>query len=576
MDVSNDPPCGQIEPSEACATSLVGALKDNLGSSAIPVPGQPVKAEIIHNLATTIDTNIRVVSEQVTETRSLEWTRNRFAPQLHKLPEEVLSTIFMNVVFNFDHSGIPDSTLMEQDIYTIYRRLYRLLGVCSTWRGLIMTRGVFWSTIPMVTNLFTGELGPFGLSLKRAGGSNLHLVAVADAESPDISKELIEILAEYAPRFYAINLSIGNHQVLVDAIHKLLEKYETGSLTKLSIRSLNDSGNLSWFPSDESYILRLGDPHQILFTELAKALATFRVHGVHFYWQTITFSSRLVELWIENITLGWDDAIISFMQAASSASQLQVLKIITVDTLRRRNSTSGTIVVPPRVVFPNLQSLYIRDIYCNTLTTLLRMIAPGSYHFTFFLRETSLQNVDELEHDFDGIEPGQPEFGLADIGELCDALERVPVHTLMLSEHLASGRLTGPTLQILLGAMPNLKTLKLHRWVFDEVMWGSLKRPLSDQTDPRGRFPALESLQLITTTIVTDEGFQEMVASHPLQQVLLGGTITADYPVDMAQNPLDKGNNMVKWLQDNVQDFRLVEDQYCPPEFQPVRWRFTY
>ncbi|CAE6510320.1 unnamed protein product [Rhizoctonia solani] len=575
MDTSNYLPRTPAKPSKA-PTPLVDASNDHMGPSASPTPGRSVKVENVDNLATTIDSTIKIVSDQLLETkRALGWTQNKLVSPIHRLPEEVVSTILMDVVFGFNHSGIPDSTLMEQDIYVIYRRLYQLLGVCSTWRGIIRTRGVFWSAIPVVVNPVTKKLGPFELSLKRAGGSNLHLVAVANSELMNISKDLIAVLTKYGHHFHSINLSIADRQILVDALDKLLQESNIGLLTKLSIRFINAFNNLSLLPSDDSYIFHHDDPRQNSFIKLVGALSVFRIHGVHFHWQTAVFSTRLVELWIENITLGCDDAVVPFLQALSSASELRDLKIITVDTFYR-NTTSSTSGLSSRIVFPNLQLLYLRDIYCNTLKSLLQMIAPGSYRLTFFLRETSLHN-NLYEQNFDDVELDHPEVELAEIGELCEALEGVPVHTLMLSEHLVSGRLTGPTLQVLLKAMPTLKTLKMHRWVFDEAVWSGLKRPQDNQDDHQERsFPALEHLQLVGATILTDEGFQDMVASHPMQQVMLGGTIASGCSDDTTQRPFEEGNRTVTWLRGTVPNFRLVGDRYCPPEFQPVRWSFSY
>ncbi|KDN33991.1 hypothetical protein RSAG8_12922, partial [Rhizoctonia solani AG-8 WAC10335] len=497
-----------------------------MDSSTSPASSRLEDVEKTDELVAKVDPAIKVISDQLFETRlTLEWTRKRLASPIHRLPEEMVSTIFMNVIFDFSHSDIPDSTLMEQNVYEVYRS--------------------------------TRELGPFKLSLKRAGGSNLHLVAVADSGSADISKNLTEVLTEYSSRFYAINLSIRDPRILVDAVDKLLQEDNTGSLTKLSIRCVNAFNNQSWLPSDDrdSYVFHHDDLRQILFTRLVGALRTFRINGVHFHWQATTFSTRLNELWIENITLGYDDAVVPFLQALSSASELRDLKIITVDTFCRRNSMPGTTEAPSRVVFPNLQSLYIRDIYSNTLKSLLRMITPGSYHLTLFLRETSLQN-NLYEHDFDEIEINHPEFGMANLGELCKDLERVPVHTLMLSEHsaFAIDRLTAPTLQLLLKAMPTLKTLKMHRWVFDEALWDGLKQPHGNQADlqERNRMAALEYLQLSEATILTDEGFQDLVASHPLQRVVLGATIAIDCSDDTTQKPLEEGNRMVGWLKDNL------------------------
>ncbi|KAH7335621.1 hypothetical protein B0J17DRAFT_670842 [Rhizoctonia solani] len=565
-----------IKQWEDAGASLIIASKDYLDLCLGLAHDSFSEAEKPNDLATRIDTAFEDISNQLFKIKStLGRTRNRLVSPLHRLPEEVVSTIFMNVIFDLNHPGVPDSTLMEEDICLIYHRLYRLLGVCSTWRDILMDRGVFWSMVPMVVNSSTRKRAPFELSMQRSGGAKLHLVAVA--ESPDISKDLVEVLTKYGPRFRAINLSAGDQQVLVDSISQLLQQGSVCSLAELSIRSIDAFNSPSWFPSGDSYFLQMGDSRQNSFARLLAALTTFHINGTHFYWPTMRFSARLVELWIENITLGYDDAVVPFLHALSSASELRELKIITVDTFRRRDSMSTPLDTSLPVIFPNLQSLFIRDIFCNTLKSLLRMIAPGSYHLTFFLRETSLQ-TNLYYRDFDDEEFEQPDFGLADVGELCDALKRAPVNTLMLSESSdPDRRLTKTNLRELIRAMPSLKTLKMHGWNFDKDVWNSLTRPQNDQIHHREHsFPALEKLYLSEAAILSDEGFQDMVASHPLQRVVLGATTTTGNSDDTRREPFTEDNSTAVWLRNHVPDFHLVDGPYCPPEFQPVRWRFAY
>ncbi|CAE6474799.1 unnamed protein product [Rhizoctonia solani] len=576
MSTPNQLPPTAIKKWQDAGASLIVASKDYLDLCLDLAHDSFSEAEKPTDIATRIDMAFDNISDQLLKIKStLGRTRNRLVSPLHRLPEEVLSTIFMNVVFDLNHPGVPDSTLMEEDIHLIYRRLYRLLGVCSTWRDILVARGVFWSMIPMVISPSTKKQAPFELSMQRAGGAKLHLVAVA--ESPDISQDVVEILTKFGPRFRAITLSAGDQQVLIDSIDQLLQQGQVGTLTELSIRSIDAFNSPSWFPSGDSYILKVDDSRQTSFVRLLAALTTFHINGAHFYWPTISFSARLVELWIENITLGYDDAILPFLHALSSASQLRELKIITVDTFRRRDSISTPMDISPPVIFPTLQSLFIRDIFCNTLRSLLRAIAPGSYHLTFFLRETSLQN-NLYYRDFDGEEFEQPDFGLADVDELCGALKRAPINTLMLSESSdPDRRLKSTNLQALMGAMPSLKTLTMHGWSFDKDVWNSLTRPQTDQTDQQTHsFPALENLYLSEATILSDEGFQDMVVSHPLRRVVVGATAAANHSDDTQWEPLSEDSSAVMWLRNHVPDFHLVGSRYCPPEFQPVRWRFAY
>ncbi|CAE7133260.1 unnamed protein product [Rhizoctonia solani] len=574
MNVSDRVSHAPVEPLQEPYTSLVGAANDHINPSSNLVPSQPEKVEKSAYPTSPVHSTTEVVSEQLRTSPPVEWARNRLVSPIHRLPEEVLSSIFMTIIFSFDHPDTPDSTLMEQDVYEIYRRVYGLLRVCSAWRRVIMTRAVFWSVVPMVESSSTREPRPSELSLQRAGGSKLHLVAVANLNSPNISKGLIEVITKYNYRFDAVSLSIGDHRILVDAINGLLSgENNSQSLAKLSVRYIAASDNLSRLPSDDSYVFRHDDPRQEKFVELVGALTAFRINGVHFRWQTMAFSARLTELWIENITLGHDSAIVPFLQAASSASQLRVLKIITVDTFCRRDPLINFPTIPSLIAFPNLQSLYIRDLYWNTLKSLFRMIAPGPYHLTLFFRETSLRNNFDKQ-DFNPFEVQYTGFGKINVDELSEYLGRIPVHTLMLSEHSARGQLTGRTLRVLLKAMPALKTLKMHRWEFNESVCSGLKRPQGKQAARQEcLFPALERLQLSAATILSNEGFQEMVASYSLQQVTLGATIKTDTSGNK-KRPLEEEDDLAKWLGDNVPYFRLVEDRYCPPEFQSVRWEF--
>ncbi|EUC56034.1 hypothetical protein RSOL_156000 [Rhizoctonia solani AG-3 Rhs1AP] len=512
-----------------------------------------------------IDSTLEVISNQLLQIGStLARTRNRLVTPLHKLPEEILSEILMNVTFDIGYS----ESSIKQDLCLIYRRLYGLLSVCSTWRDIIVTRGAFWSVIPIVENPSMNKIGSFELSIHRARGSKRHLVAVA--ESPETFRDLIQALTKYGPHIDTINLNIGDHRVIVEAIELLLHHDTAKPLAELSVQSIYANNAPDWLPSYDDYVIPLDYAHQSSFVSLLGTLTVFRISGAHFHWETMAFSTRLVELEIENITLGYDHEIEPFLQALCSASELRDLRITTMDTFFIPDLMDDIELSSP-VVFPRLQSLHVQDVFFNTLRLLLAMIAPGSHCLSLFLGPPSLlNNLKEL--DFFMEPHPEHEFRSVDIGNLCKILKQVSVHTLMLSG--AGGKwLTGDMLRQLMEAVPTLKILKIHNWDFNRTVWTSLKRPMIDEGNPQERsFPALETIQLSKATILVKKGFQDMVASHPLRRIALGGTSRVASSDEIKQGPLEKRSSMVRWLRYNVPEFCLFDSRYHPPEFQPGRW----
>ncbi|KAH7327660.1 hypothetical protein B0J17DRAFT_217152 [Rhizoctonia solani] len=120
---------------------------------------------------------------QLTElTLPISQALNKSAPSLSELPEDVLSVIFMDIVFERTNTEAPwflPGPVMEKDVLVIYRRIYNLLHVCRAWREVVLPRGALWSVIPMVMDPKEppNKSQPYQLCLQRAGGSNLHLVA---------------------------------------------------------------------------------------------------------------------------------------------------------------------------------------------------------------------------------------------------------------------------------------------------------------------------------------------------------------------------------------------------------------
>ncbi|KAG8740858.1 hypothetical protein FRC11_015095, partial [Ceratobasidium sp. 423] len=91
----------------------------------------------------------------------------------------------------------------------------------------------------------------------------------------------------------------------------------------------------------------------------------------------MTFSTQLVKLWIQNITLGYDEAITPFLCALTSTPELHDLTIIDIWTFVKRDTVVNAKAFPV-VTLPKLQHFFVDDLYLNTLELLLPKISPGS------------------------------------------------------------------------------------------------------------------------------------------------------------------------------------------------------
>ncbi|CAE6370799.1 unnamed protein product [Rhizoctonia solani] len=562
MNQSKYLPCASLKQWEEAGASVLDTLKGYTDLCLNLSPKSFGDTEKPGDIGKKFDTSLEVISKQMLNlTFTLVRTRNRLASSLCRLPEEILSAIFMNAVFESSHSGGSHSTSIEQDICLIYRRLYVLLGVCSTWRDVIMAEGVFWSLIPMVVNWSSQKQAPLELILQRAKGNRLHLVATDN--SPDASENIIKFLTKYGSRLHTINLSSSKHHLIKEAIERLMDQDAAGSLVSLAIRSTEISNDSGWQSSGGDYVIHRGYRYQESFINLIGALKVLRIQGVRFHWDTMVFSSRLVNLHIENITLGYDDEIYPFLRALSSASELRDLKIINVYTSYLPHSVLNSEVSPP-VVFPTLQSLHVQVIFFNTLKSLLPMIATGSHRLSLFLESECLYN--NWRDSDDGFGPDEPEI-FVDIISLCQVLEQASVDTLVLERTMGEDWLKGSGIHKLLQATPALKTLKMHSWNFNKDTWSNLT---PDWTS--GSFPMIEVLELTNATIVADEGFREMVASHPLRRVVLGASTAATPRYSAPRKPLQEDSDVVTWMRENVPDFCLVDSRYVPSEMKGDIW----
>ncbi|EUC56023.1 hypothetical protein RSOL_155890, partial [Rhizoctonia solani AG-3 Rhs1AP] len=403
------------------------------------------------------------------------------------------------------------------------------------------------------------------LGIKRAGGSKLYLPAAFEWATFDNFKwDFSDVLIGYGPRFYAINVTADKRAIVQETISMLLSSKHgpPESLSQLSIQLKEKTTyyHTNTPPLHSDCVIPL-ESHEASFADMIGGLAAFRISGILFQWDTMVFSTRLVDFRLDNVTLGLDETLVPFMQALSSASELRDLKIISVNTHRLEPPTET--VTPAPISFPKLQSLHLQDLHFNTLEILLPMITPGAHHVTLYFTKRSLH--DKLLSDND---EGRQKIYLSrvHVPDFHPVLGLAPVHTLILSEHPDSGTrwLTGSTLCGLLEALPALKTLKLDHWHFDQAVWADLNR----RNHPR--LPALENLHLTNAIIRKTHGSRDMLASHPLQQVVLGDNKSTHMG---SCELLQEDSDIVQWLRGTVPDFHLMDRAYRSSEFYLDEWQ---
>ncbi|CAE6408740.1 unnamed protein product [Rhizoctonia solani] len=567
MKELNDSPHSPIEQWEKAGNTLVIAFKEYVGLcqglAAEPLQEGANANDLISRIDSSLKGIHETISRQLNESKvALARARNKFASPLFRFPEEILSEIFMNFVYG--NIAEPFELLsMEQEVWIIYRRLYTLLGVCATWKDILMARGEFWSVIPIISGPSAAEWRPFDLSLKRAGGSRLHLAAsIERADTPD---ELGEILAGYGPRFRAIDINVVRVGEFSNVMEELLQHSASWPLSELSIRCAYTFRELG-VPEEYRYIFPRNSPQQVAFASMVRNLVAFRICGAPVRWDNLVFSTQLVELRIQEVVLGYDDAILSFVQALSSAPNLRDLKIIAMTTFH--NFTAQAPAPPSPITLPGLRSLLIENFYLNTLEYLVQIIAPVSYDFTLFPNHKIF--VDNIPSTVIVIGVDTEETRRA---RICKALNQIPVDTLVISGYFNPDWLETTDFLEFLMAMPTLKTLRMNDWYFDKDLCQGITRINNDRTPAEDDiFPALRNLYLSQIGIPDAECFQSMIASHPLQLVVLEGSFCSGQST--SHEPWQENSRIVEWLRRNIPDLelRLVGASHAP-ELYSKHWR---
>ncbi|CAE6490064.1 unnamed protein product [Rhizoctonia solani] len=492
-----------------------------------------------------------VLDRQIAEARStLTRVRNQISSPVYRFPEEVLSEIFINTVFT---PGFWEADVNEHKTVQFYRRIYNLIGVCSTWRNIVISRGVFWSIVPIIYSgrRYLATKHAANLSLERAQGRPLHFIAFLSSWPYDFP-----CWAEHASRLQTVSICTSTNAY--EAMQGLLEGFlcsERLSLSQLSLCHTYEPSYYNQLPREEHYILNNSAPTHPL-NNIIHNLSILRIKGAQFYWDHVTFSGRLTELHFQDVMIGYDTTLTNLLGALSSATQLRDLKFIGV----RSFPVQGALVVP-QIRLPSLESLLARDLSYNTLAVLLAVIASRSHRLTLFL--TRKCRCIKL--------PGSDQAQDVDIQVLYQLLGTLSVHSLFLSGENEHGWLSAADLRNLVLLMPDLETLWINKWDLNQDACLALVR----SPHPHPVLPNLKGLRFTQTGVWSEPAFKMMIISHSrsIQWLEFGIVLVDEVDGDIRFSYILGGWD--NWLQENVGNPGIIEldDEYEPYEFEEVEWR---
>ncbi|KAL5632278.1 hypothetical protein ACGC1H_000324 [Rhizoctonia solani] len=551
-----------IEKWEEAGGSLTATLRNYLNLS-VSLGMNSLKEDIPPKaIATRIDVALETlhttISIHIFQARSkLAHTRNQILSPTYRLPNEVLTEIFAYVVFT--PLDPYDPITMTDSLVKMYRSLHTLANVSCMWRSLALSRGEFWSTVPIVDPDYSPLSLRFkqatNLSLTRATHGDLHLAAIRDHQHRPICS-----LRDHASRFRTVNITSKSRYAINSTLRPFLTLDSSNRLTELSLRVESDALSEPKDPlQDKDHLFPLNGEDRETFDKLLKSLSVIRICGVPIHWSRTLFSKQLVELHLQDITLGYDVAMFKLLSALVTATELRQLKLISVSTFL---NTQTIIPKPSLVVLPKLESLLIQDLYSNTLCIVLDTIASRSYDMKLHLtRKCVLINI-----------PGH--FGPDEIGidELYDPLEKASVGTLLIHGHDHDPWITPDELETILYLMPDLVCLEMDSWIYTTECCRALQRPQVSDSDS---FPQIAYLHFSWARVLDETAFKLMVLSHSeyLEQMILGAAVPGGAGGTEDWRSLEDNDEMICWLEVHVDTFIHMDYSFEQPEFLPPKWQ---
>ncbi|KAG8687403.1 hypothetical protein FRC11_007289 [Ceratobasidium sp. 423] len=552
---SNSPwPIGNVQHWEDTGARLESAIATYLHSClALEQCTSSTPSTGIDNLPARLDRRIEYFHTLMTQPlaqslASVTRTRNKLVTSIYRIPPEVLGRIFeLSINAGSDLS-------MKSAIAVTCHCLHRILSVCSVWRKVGIAHAPLWTLVPIVVldNSRMISMKSANLSLERASRSNLRLAA--DIGNAFIS-ELHAILVGCGPRFRFINLRSSSPATLQYILNPIMETAVPGSLVELSL--CVDTPHLSERPHSHYLFQHDGPSRQAAFKSVLPNIRVLRFNNIHPRIGNAPLEN-LVELRIQEVGFGADTALRAFLKALATAPRLETLDILSVEAYE-------VVVLPAslhdfQLSLPCLQTVFLEDLPCNVLQTVLSVIKPGAHRTVLSITKASLTT----QHQGGRLN--------LDIMALRTVFQPHHIDTLVLTElWLVEGH--AGALRSLLNMSPALTTIYFDEQYLDHASLVALTRR-SDVPESQLYLPNLRRIY-ISSCGIDDIGdqttFKDMLSSHPLEELVLGGSFSEvgqiiepgnasngnPERVDIA-GPDVRTISIKTWLQENVPKFKLL------------------
>ncbi|CAE6437077.1 unnamed protein product [Rhizoctonia solani] len=497
---------------EEAGTMLERAITTYLHSSQTFERTTPTLITDAPNLHERLDYQIEHVHvsmmQLLTESfASVARARNRLVPPINRIPTEILGQIFQLALSSAGNNQ-PMGSAME----ATYRSLYNILGVCSIWKKVGLAHKPLWALVPIIDQRkptrFRTEKA-VNISLERAGESELHLAA--DILAVDLRQRVpvLNRLAELRSRLRSINLRASSRAVIEHILGPLIQGLSPGSLKELSLNMHPPMSSSPMTHEDDSCFQGSQPTFWASFEQLLGSLRVLRLRRVVPRMVNISFSS-LVELRIQAFAFRHDTALRELLWSVATASQLRKLELITITIYNVQN-----VPTPPeyKIPFPlpNLQMLFLEDLREHVLQTVFFAIKSGAHRTVLSL---------------------SPLYKLApDVADLNPAIKSQTIDTLVLRGFRSWDTPDWITpISSVFNVIPSPRAICLDRVHLGRESLVGLTRRL-DLTDSPTSFPNFHRLYISRSTIdyIGDlAGFKSMLASHPLEEVVLGGHFNVD------------------------------------------------
>ncbi|CAE7229964.1 unnamed protein product [Rhizoctonia solani] len=482
---------------------------------------------------------------------------NKMSSRFNSLPNEILAEIFLDVVYNPgpDEARFPE---MVDSIRRILGRLHCLLAVCSTWRNVAMDLGDLWTVIPVTDSRSSfPALEALSLGLQRArpsGERHLHLAAVLRDNGYDPSTLFNGIILS---RLTTVNIEARSKRA-TSSVCSLLRRLlgsRPAPISEMSIHQYRDPEEkppLRSLTDDQYFDFHMSQGEDMVFRDLMESLTVLRLKNVNLRWETITFSSRLVDLRLQSMVLGEHFILDDLPGVLQSAPELRNLEFISLIAL----PPTWDHPFPTAVTLPKLQTLLLADLFLNIFYYLRGSIAHGAYQTKVGLTRRNWTSLDS-GLDTDGWDEEEP----LNV-DIRSVLRSSRIDTLILNQDNRELQWTNKeTLSLILGSAPTLRSLAIIGSNWDMESIRAIERPTSDES-----FPHLDELYILDSYIEDADHLADVAASHLLR------VLAVDGPNSLISTNVNH-EDIIQRLGHVVPDLRFVGGSEQLDELNYQSWR---